>query len=251
MADSTILRITQVAENQASKHIVINDAVSALERSINDILDIDYAAITTNEVIIEDMLRYGVFVTLNTTSASDLIFPSLVSLTDETKRIINVYNPSTFDVTVMMDDTGETVVVPAARSATLLLRGVDVISLGSASGGGGSSAGAFSIALYFPELPNENETALSYTFVESVTFANNFANSRARIEVNPTSAITFSFSKNGTLAGTLSFSTSGVATFATVSGAISFVANDRLTVQTPDPQDATASGINFTLLGTR
>jgi hypothetical protein len=103
-------------------------------------------------------------------------------------------------------------------------------------------------------MPGAGQLVLIYTAYTSEIFPANFAspNSYGSVGVNPTATATYSVYKNGVLVGTITISTAGHFTFATVGGA-SFTLNagDRLTAVAPGSQDSTLSDVGFTLVGYR
>jgi hypothetical protein len=99
--------------------------------------------------------------------------------------------------------------------------------------------------------PTSSQILLDWVFVEDVTFADDFAGSRATVGTTPTSTFIATIQKNGSNVGTVSISTGGMATFATTAGALSCVAGDLLTVVAPASADATIARLRITLKGTR
>jgi hypothetical protein len=96
-----------------------------------------------------------------------------------------------------------------------------------------------------------NEVLLDHPVIRAFTIAANFAGSYASVGTNPAATFILTVLKNGSSIGTITISTSGVATFATVSGlAYSFVPGDLLTVQAPSTVDASVARVRFTLKGT-
>jgi hypothetical protein len=87
------------------------------------------------------------------------------------------------------------------------------------------------------------------SFPRAVTYLSNFGGSTGHCGTNPTATATYTVSKNGSLAGTVSIDTGGIFTFST-SGAVSFAPGDVLSISTPST-DATLADVTMTFAGTR
>jgi hypothetical protein len=91
----------------------------------------------------------------------------------------------------------------------------------------------------------------------AITFAANLAGSRGAIlavagGANPASTAVFNIYKNAVLVGTMTISTAGVFTFATVGGvAVTFNAGDYMVIIAPGSADPDLAGFTFTLYGTK
>ncbi len=109
----------------------------------------------------------------------------------------------------------------------------------------------YDVAFFWLGLPVVGASAV-FTATRPVALAANFAGSQGSVAVNPTATATFTVKNGGTTIGTVAISTGGAFTFATTSGtAKTLAAGDRLTVDPPNPQDATLSDPSFTFAGTR
>jgi hypothetical protein len=117
----------------------------------------------------------------------------------------------------------------------------------------------FSIGCSFVPLPTNDETLGLYVFTETVQFSANWSGAQYESAVLPTATTTITIYKNptftgdvitgGTVAGTVSINTSGVATFATTGGtAVSYATGDSVGFKNQAAADATARG-SFTLKG--
>lgn len=110
------------------------------------------------------------------------------------------------------------------------------------------------LALYTSSMPTSAQIMMKVKLPRAVDFSADFAGSTsADAEVAATAQAIFSIKKNGAEVGTLTYPAAGVtATFASTGGAaVSFAANDVLSVHAPTPADATLSGISICLKGTR
>jgi hypothetical protein len=105
----------------------------------------------------------------------------------------------------------------------------------------------YDIGVFFPGQYLANQTVLLLPFERTVQFSANFSPSVAACGVNPTASAVFTINKNGTQVATVTFSTGGVATFAS-SGA-TFDAGDVLTIVGQSSPDATLANVGMTLSG--
>jgi len=99
--------------------------------------------------------------------------------------------------------------------------------------------------------PTASQVLLDWLFAEAVTFADEFAGSLASVGVNPTATFVITVQKNGSTVGTISVSTSGVATFTTTGTTVVFASGDVLTLVAPGTPDATVARLRVTLKGVR
>jgi hypothetical protein len=118
---------------------------------------------------------------------------------------------------------------------------------------------AFSIGCSFVPLPTNNETLGLFVFVEAVQFPANWLGAQYESATVPTASTVITVYKNptftgneitgGTVAGTVTINTSGVATFATTGGtAVTYAVGDSIGFKNQATADATARG-SFTLKG--
>jgi hypothetical protein len=109
----------------------------------------------------------------------------------------------------------------------------------------------YSVPFGFVSPPLGAETLLIHVFAEAVTFADNFAGAQGSIGINPTATTVLDVYKNGVGVGTISVSTGGVATFATLGAELSFAVGDRMRVDGPAVADLTIANSAFTFIGGR
>jgi hypothetical protein len=240
---SNDMNIDQVAENQASPEVTINDATAQLAAAFSD----DYAVdLTSGNVVLtsaqyRSALRFlasGVATTGRTVTLPavkrTVILASAAANTDN----ISVIKGST-TVTVV---PGSVVLVHTDGTSN----GLDVTVVGSLSGA------PYDLAFFIPGTTVNSQLLLQYIFDRRVTFLANLAGSKYVNGTNPTSTATITFKKNGSLIGatsTASISTGGAATFTV--DAVTFDAGDKLTVLAQASADTTLADISFTLKGVR
>lgn len=91
-------------------------------------------------------------------------------------------------------------------------------------------------------------TIYQKVFASSAALPINFGGSVAFAGANPTATATCSITKNGTAIGSMTFATSGVATFTSSGVPISFAVGDVIRIIAPLTQDASLMDLSFTLL---
>ena len=97
-------------------------------------------------------------------------------------------------------------------------------------------------------MPVGNTTIATFRLARPISFPSNLTGSVAVANVASTGISVFSVQKNGTQFATLTFNASATGVFAGT--ATSFSSGDSLSIVTPASQNATLSGVFFTLSGT-
>jgi len=112
----------------------------------------------------------------------------------------------------------------------------------------------YDVAVYKPGQPTAAEVIFRFTFVRDILYADDFSGSAGALGAGPdaSAGVDFIIKNNGSQIGLISYASGATtATFTTDSAAETLSAGDVLTVVAPDPQDATLSGVSFTLKGTK
>lgn len=134
LGNSTYLQIPLMAESDNQKYLLHNDAVQALDDSLNRILTLDFSA--SDVVLAESQLtRYGTFRGVSHTVPRVLTIPTTVGVSPAitTNRFFVFQNAGTDSVT-LTHGSGNVVSVPAGTVTLVICDGTDVISVASASG---------------------------------------------------------------------------------------------------------------------
>lgn len=251
MTVSPLLNVTQIAEDQANKYVTHNNAINALENAMKRRYSYSVADGANIALSLATVTSNVFFDFSGATGAKDVTFPSVINITNANNLFV-VRNTSSFAHTIKASTgAGSTVVVAAGETCVIFQNYEDMllISRGSAAISGPPP---YDIGLYIKSLPGDAAVEVRYVAVRAFKFADNFAGSRGRCEVNPSGTAVFTVSKNGSPIGTVSINTSGVFTFATTgSGDETFAAGDYLTLSSPTPQDATLADVSFNFFGTR
>ncbi|WNL50659.1 hypothetical protein RPALISO_70 [Ruegeria phage RpAliso] len=130
LGKSPLLQNDLMAEGDNNKHLLFNDALVALEDSVNRLYEVDLAGdnVTLTQT---QMTRYGVFRCTGHTVARSLQLPIALG-TDlvATQRVFAVRNEGTGAVTVTTNNGGADVIIGAGSTGLLYTDATDVISLG-------------------------------------------------------------------------------------------------------------------------
>lgn len=249
MSTSTILNITEVAENQNNKHLTINEMLAALEEATQAKLTVDMTA-GTKTLTVAELTRSFLFDLANVNSAGlDLKIPYTVNSVS-TQRFFAVRNATANDVRVITSNAvvGTSVTVIAGTTAFIYAAGADMISLGAIGTGI-----PFTFAAFVPGLPPGSAAEIyRIIMVENVSFADNFTGSKGTFSVLATADTAFPVQKNGSTIGTVTYKTDGTVVFATSgTGNETFNAGDVLSILGPAVQDATLANIGMTFKGNR
>lgn len=247
MAESVILNIPQVAENQNNKYITVNNAVNFLEQAMNAKLAKTVSGTSDVALTDDECTRYHYYVVSGGSGNHNLVFQGEIGA-NNANRMFVVKNASSYVTTVKSDAAGTTVILPSGASAVIHQDHDDMVKLAEFDG---LTTAPYDIGLYLAGLPEDGVECFKFVAVRAIDFADNFANSRGHCGVNPTATAAFDVLKNGSSIGSISISTSGVFTFNTTGAGTSLAAGDRLSLTTPSPQDATLENISIVFLGTR
>lgn len=250
MTASAILNITQIAEGQTNAYITANNQTDALEQAANAFAVNASVGGGPWELTEEQLSRNVLFVTSGASGNFDVECPSTINAVN-TKRFFCVDNrDSTYTATVKAaTGTGATVELAPDTAAVLYQDHEDIYLIAKSTAA--AAANPYDIGAYIPGLPVAGAEVMKFIAPRAIELADDFADSRGHVGVNPTASAAFDVLKNGTSVGSITVSTGGVFTFATTGGGVSLAAGDRLSVTAPDPQDATLSGTSFVFAGTR
>jgi hypothetical protein len=113
-----------------------------------------------------------------------------------------------------------------------------------------STSGAYRLQGGISRRPLASEEMFDIEMVGDESFPAAFAGSLASADVASTGTAVFNIQKNGSNVGTLTFTASATGVFAMASG-LSFSSTDRFRLVAPSTQDATLSGVVYTLKGIR
>jgi len=281
---TTRLDIVKIDQNQAKKEVTANEGFSDLADSLSEEFSIDLSSAAdpftvpytpqaaTPDTTALRAIKYRFFGALG--SVHDVIHPAK-------RHFFWAENATTGGFTVTVKVSGQTGTnIAGGDSALLYCNGTDVFEITVGAGSVSAiddlsdvdtsttapvnnnrltydganwvpEAEQFKLVTYTENKPNPSQQVLKYTFVEDVDFPVDLAASRGHSDVAATAISDYDVLKNAVSIGTISFAASATTPTFTLSGGVSFIPGDRLTVTAPSPQDAGLSGISITLLGSR
>lgn len=247
MAESPILAIPQIEENQDNKHITANTAIALLEAAEEDQYvnaAVGAGADTLSEA---EASQYILYKLSGLTGNQNLVFPDTIN-GQNVKRKFIVWNADATDtLTVKGTAAGTTVAVPPGGVVWIAQTTADMKALTPLYTG----TTPYDIGVFLPGQPDDGATVWAFKATRAFTMADDFAGSVYDNASNPASTAVFNVNLNGSGIGTISVNTSGVATFSTTGGAVSIAVGDVLELIAPSPQDGTLSDIAITFLGSR
>jgi hypothetical protein len=114
-----------------------------------------------------------------------------------------------------------------------------------------SNGDRYDVAVDASDRPESGERLAKVVFTTTVTFPAHLPDCRAVADVAATASTVFALKKNGVQFATATFAAAATAaTFASAADAV-FAAGDVLTLDAPDPRDATLADLAFMLTGSR
>lgn len=242
------LNITEVQQNQNNRYITINNGFEAVAAATNAKLSKVVSGVTPVTLNLTECTRYVYYVAESGASGPfDFIFLGEFDV-NNAERLFVFKNATAYTATVKTDGVGTTVAVPAGTTCLIHQAHDDMVKLTELAD---VVEHPYDVGLFLPGQPADNVTAFVFTAVRSITFPDDFAGSVGTCGTNPTSVAAFDVLKNGASVGSISISTAGVFTFATTGASLSLAAGDRLSLNTPTPQDATLANVSIVFKGTR
>lgn len=237
------LNIDQVAENQASPEVTINDAIAEVANAVSDDYTVDLSA--GNQSLTAAQYRSALRFNASGVATSG----RTVTLPGVKRTIILVSASANTDTISLIRGSTTLTLVPGG---TYLVHTDGTANQVDATCIGNIAGAPFPLGFFVAGTLTATQLMLQYIFDQRVTFAANMAGSKFKNVTNPTSTATITLKKNGALIGatsTASISTGGAATFTT--DAVTFAAGDVLTVFAQLVPDATLADVSFTLHGVR
>lgn len=235
---SNNLNVTLMIENQGNKHITHNTTVGKIDAAITASLTVPITA--TNAATISSLDISGHFSFTATNSGATAA--SIITVgTPAIRGLFRVLNSvgQLLTVTIAAQPLAAHVLVPG-EAALLYSDGVNVsLAHSTAAEVGGFNGG----------LPPANAVLLRYITPRPFNLPAGLPRSQAYLAVAPTvAAAVFNVRKNGGSVGSLDFAVgANVATF-TLATAVAFAPGDRLEIVAPNPANATAADLSFSLV---
>jgi hypothetical protein len=240
---SNNLTLTQVATNQTNPEVPVNDKGGELDAALTETSTLDLTnSLTCPTLTYQRAIRLLI---TPTGVAKTLTLPAV-------KRLLVLQNAGTNAVTIAV---GTTNFLLAAAAQTFVYtdgttNGLQQLSLGG-GGGGGSTAQPCDIATFIPGKPVGAATVFRFNVLRAFTWPIALAGSVFNAAVAATGTSVFTILQNGSSIGTLSFAAAGTVPTITFTSAVTFAANDVISITAPAVQDATLADIAFDFLGSR
>ena len=233
------LAVTHIAASQNQKEVTINDAVDALDKAGNDVVDIDCSAGNTNVAAADYRRHFLLRLTGSPAAAFTLTLP-------DGKRVTAIHNTTSRSATLRTTTLGTTLALPAGKLLIVGSRGSELLALAASAIGG-----LYDMGLFVPGQPAATALVFQSAFPRAVTFPANLTGSTAQAATAASSAASFTLRRNGTNVGSVAFAAGSATGSFSLAGGVSFASGDLLELLAPSPQDATLADISFCLVGTR
>lgn len=254
MGASLILNIPELAQNQTQAYTVVNEMLAALEQAGNRRFIKSITSNTALDLTVSECNRAG-YIRFDNSAFNPIVrfprysVPGGQAGDPDFVRLILVHVAGTAAIDLRNGANGASVLINPSEIVLLYVEGLSLVPLLRSSAGGGSNA--FNIATFIAGPTPGSGEILRYVTTETLTFQDNFSGSRGTIGTNPTTALSFTVSRNGTSIGTIAVSSGGVFTFTTTGSTPEvFATGDVLTISST-ASDATAANVAFTLRATR
>lgn len=244
------LNITHVDPAQSNKTATINEAFDLLDQAITDMLTVVCTAGGTITPTSASAFACMVLKLTGTPGAGfNLVVPT-------TKKLYIVNNASGKTATVKTSG-GSGVAVLTGTVQIVYADGTNVIAITAGVSSGtidyaNITNAAADVAVDFGVGVLSNSQTIGFRATRVHNFTANFGSSKGDATAASASSAVITVKKNGSAIGTITYSTSTSATFATSGGAAqSLAAGDLLEFVGPSSADSTLAGVRITLLGTR
>jgi len=242
------LGLSQVAGNQTSKFITINDATGGIDAAMTNPLAV--AVTSTNTVTLTASQFTGsFFFTIDEDGVDPADAAITINVPVPSRGLFQITNATAFDVTVTI--ASQPIAAPIVATGDTILMTSDGVNVKQAGGGGGGGGVTpYDIDAQFSNTPITLQVFRTVPVVRAITIPADFVNSFGDINTNPTASFVIDVTDDGTTIGTITVSTGGVVTFATVGNvAIDVVAGSILRFIAPAVVDATAADLILGIAG--
>ncbi len=234
------LAVPHVAAAQNQKEVTINDATDALDLAMTASLPVSSTAGGTISIRTFQAQRNLRFALSGTPAATfDLQLPNV-------QRLVVVSN-GTGQLATVKNATGATAALAPGSESVFYSSGSGVTAAGLSTA---ADAQVYDFGMLAFGTPTANAVLGKVIMPRAVTLPADLAGARGHVDVNPTAAFELAVTRNANEVGTITISTAGVFTFATVGGAaVALGVGDVVRFVAPATPDATVEGIAVTLAG--
>lgn len=242
---SANLNAPALVGGQANPETTVNDAVGVLDAAVTETFVVDATLdVTLTSPQYRSAIRFSV--TPVGAGGKALTLPAV-------KRLCYISN----------DDSADSLTITKGSTTVVLAHGVGgffytdgttngLVQLASSGGGGGGgTTEPFDLANFVPGVPIASQVFLRFNVVRAFTWPISLTGSVFSSGVAATASYTATIKQNGSSIGTLVWAIAGTVPTVTFSSAVTFAANDVITVVGAVTPDATLAAISLSFLGSR
>jgi hypothetical protein len=238
------LSVEQVAENQASPEVTINDGTFSLDQALTEHFTVNLASGNVSITA----LQYKRNIFFNCTGVAT--GGRTVTITSPaTKRGLVIFEcaaANTNSISLILDST--TLTLQPGRTYAVRTDGT---AGGVVARDIGGTNEPHDLSIFVPGTMINSQLLYRKKAQRAFTLPINLGGSFVTAVGAATGSTTVTFKKNGASIGTAIWSGAGTTAALTFAAAVSFAAGDVFTVEGPATADATLSDVSFDLFGTR
>lgn len=239
---SNNLTLTQLAANQASPEVPVNDAAGQVDAALTELLDFDLTGGDGNVTTLQ-FQRNVFFRAINATAA-----PRNITLPANRRGLILFESDVGNTKTVTLVRGTATVVMQPGRLYAVRLDGTSNGLFGRDIGGVNEPN---DFHVFLRGVMVNSQLCLRQKATRAFTLPQNLTFSLASATANATASTTITLKKNGSSIGTIVFALGASTGTFTFSAAVSFAVGDVFTIEGPATADATLADVTLDLFGTR
>lgn len=236
------LAIPHVAAAQNQKEVTINDAIDALDRALNALLELDLSAGDVTLTAMEVRTAMAIRITGGFGAQRTLTLPAL-------QRLLLVANGDVVNALTLVCGTTQ-LSLPARTARLIYLDGtVDGLQMiGESAAASGSEVYDFGVSV--PEPPEANALLGKVVLPRAVTLPANLAGTAGHVETLPQAPFVLALTADGSPLGDITIGTDGSFTCTTGNGApVVLPAGAVVRFLAPATPDTHIAGLALTLAG--
>lgn len=239
---SNNLALTQLATNQASPEVPINDMSGEVDAALTEALDIDLTGADGN-ITLAQYQEHMFFRGINATAAVRAItFPLC-------KRSLVLFENDSANTKTINLVLGTTSI--ATSPGRLYAVRTDGTVNGLVARDIGGTFEPNDLHIFLPGAMTNNQICYRMKATRAFTLPQNLAGSYAAASIAATASTTVTLKKNGTSIGTIVWAIAGTNATFTFAADVSFAVGDLLEIDGPATADATLANISLDLFGKR
>lgn len=236
------LAVEQVAENQASPEVTINDATLALDNALTEHFAVDLSSGNVSVTLLQYqrnvLFRCSGVATGGRTVTLPLAKRGLV--------VVECDAANTNTISLIRGST--TLTLSPGRT---YLVATDGTANGLTARDIGGTTEPYDLSIFIPSFMSDGQLLYRKKAQRAFTLPINLTGTLVSAAVAATGSTTVTLKKNGSSIGTAIWSAAGVVAALTFASAVSFAVGDIFTIEGPATADATLSDVSFDFLGSR